>query len=304
MMWMVLIMEIGNTLREAREQQNLSLDDIQDKTKIQKRYLAAIENNNLDILPGRFYARAFIKEYALVVGLDVIELLADFDENNMDYEQPEVVQSSRLNRMKKRDTGGTSRFLSFLPTVIVILLVIGIVFVAWTLITKTLTDDTDDTPGESDHIIRKPGQDNAEPAENNEDNDEEATTDVEEEEVEEEEEEEEVTEVEATFEVTDLGTGNPPTSEMSFTYTGDKVEIVLTPTADTYVDLKGETESYVGATLAAETEPLTFDISEETDVYLNIGNTDGLDVTINDVVLEYPAEVVWQKIQLKLIREE
>lgn len=292
-------MEIGNTLREAREQQNLSLDDIQEKTKIQKRYIAAIETNNLDKLPGRFYARAFIKEYALVVGLDVGELLADFDEDNIEYEQKEVVQSSRLSRMKKRDTGGTSRFLSFLPTVIVVLLIIGIVFVAWTLITKALVEDKDDVPGESDQIIRNPGQDNGEKNDssgNANENEDESEGVV--------DENAEVNATESTFDIIDVGTGNSPTSEMSFTFTGDKVEVVLTPTDRTYIDLKGDTKYYVGDTLTAESEPLTFDISEETDVYLNIGYTPGLDITINDVVLDYPADAAHQKIKLKLIQQE
>ena len=52
-------MEIGHMLKEEREAQQLTLDDIQEMTKIQKRYLQAIEDNNFSSLPGRFYARAF-----------------------------------------------------------------------------------------------------------------------------------------------------------------------------------------------------------------------------------------------------
>ena len=65
---MVLTMEIGENLREAREAKEISLDDIQEMTKIQKRYLVAIEAEDFHVLPGRFYARAFIKEYAQAVG--------------------------------------------------------------------------------------------------------------------------------------------------------------------------------------------------------------------------------------------
>ena len=52
--------EIGEILKEARIQQGYTLDDLQQTTKIQKRYLQAIEDGNPDILPGRFYARAFV----------------------------------------------------------------------------------------------------------------------------------------------------------------------------------------------------------------------------------------------------
>lgn len=296
-------MEIGNTLREAREQHNFTLDDIQERTKIQKRYLVAIENNNFDTLPGRFYARAFIREYAQVVGLDVVELLADFDEDNIEYEQKEVVQNSRLKRMKKRNTGGSSRFLSFLPTVIVVLLVIGIVFVAWTLITKTLNDETEDTPGESDHIIRNPGQENGEAGgtnESNEPNESEKT-------------EEEIVEVEPTFEVNEVGTSSVPLSDMTFTFSGEDVEVLFKSSGDSWLGFNGEeetetgvfenTEDYAGAggiSFTADTEDTSFDVSKEKYVYFHVGYTPNLKIYINDVELEYPAESTNQKVRLKL----
>ncbi|PJH64289.1 DUF4115 domain-containing protein, partial [Salmonella enterica subsp. enterica serovar Enteritidis] len=58
-------------------EQGYTLDDLQQTTKIQKRYLQAIEDWNTDILPGRFYARAFIKQYADIVGLDGEQLLEE-----------------------------------------------------------------------------------------------------------------------------------------------------------------------------------------------------------------------------------
>lgn len=67
--------ELGQQLREARLQKGLSLDDVQDMTKIRKRYLEAIEAGDYKVLPGTFYVRAFIKTYAETVGLNADELL-------------------------------------------------------------------------------------------------------------------------------------------------------------------------------------------------------------------------------------
>ncbi|WEG11555.1 helix-turn-helix domain-containing protein [Pullulanibacillus sp. KACC 23026] len=70
--------ELGLALREARETMELTLDDLQEKTKIQKRYLLAIEEGEYNRLPGQFYTRAFIKSYAEAVGLDPNELFETY----------------------------------------------------------------------------------------------------------------------------------------------------------------------------------------------------------------------------------
>jgi cytoskeletal protein RodZ len=67
--------DLGALLRKAREQRGYTLDDIQDYTKIRKRYLEAIETGEYKVLPGSFYVRAFVKTYAETVGLDAEEVL-------------------------------------------------------------------------------------------------------------------------------------------------------------------------------------------------------------------------------------
>ncbi|EAF0272058.1 helix-turn-helix domain-containing protein, partial [Listeria monocytogenes] len=49
--------ELGDKLKQARREKGLSLDDLQQITKIQKRYLVAIEEGNYAVMPGKFYAR-------------------------------------------------------------------------------------------------------------------------------------------------------------------------------------------------------------------------------------------------------
>ena len=67
--------DLGALLRKAREQRGYSLDDVQEFTKIRKRYLEAIETGDYKVLPGSFYVRAFVKTYAETVGLDAEEVL-------------------------------------------------------------------------------------------------------------------------------------------------------------------------------------------------------------------------------------
>jgi cytoskeleton protein RodZ len=65
-------------LKQAREAKNLSLADIADTTFISVRFLEAIEAGKTDILP-QAYVRAFIREYAAVVGLDTSDVMRRYD---------------------------------------------------------------------------------------------------------------------------------------------------------------------------------------------------------------------------------
>jgi len=70
--------EIGKALKEAREMQNLSLEQVEEKTKIRRKYLQALENEQYDILPGQVYAKAFLKSYAKFLNLNVEEVMAAY----------------------------------------------------------------------------------------------------------------------------------------------------------------------------------------------------------------------------------
>ncbi len=61
---------VGGKLREARRRRRLSLQEVEEATKIRGRYLQAIEDDAWDQLPGETYTRAFIRTYAAFVGLD------------------------------------------------------------------------------------------------------------------------------------------------------------------------------------------------------------------------------------------
>jgi cytoskeletal protein RodZ len=84
--------EIGQKLRDARLEKGYTIDDLQQITKIQKRYLIAIEEGNFDALPGDFYVRAFIKQYANVVGINTEKLMEDYQQD-IPTVQPTVAES-------------------------------------------------------------------------------------------------------------------------------------------------------------------------------------------------------------------
>lgn len=130
-------LNIGKKLKDARVAQGLTLDDLQQSTKIQKRYLIAIEDEKFDELPGDFYVRAFIKQYANTVGLDGNSLLKDYDDylpktKTDDYsahlnEAVETRKNSSHPSAVQR-IGGIRRYL---PTIIISLVVIIILAAIW-----------------------------------------------------------------------------------------------------------------------------------------------------------------------------
>lgn len=66
--------EIGAELRQAREAQRLSLDDLSRTTLVHSRHLVAIEEGREEDLPEPFYVKHFIRKYASTVGLPADEL--------------------------------------------------------------------------------------------------------------------------------------------------------------------------------------------------------------------------------------
>ncbi|MBS4749557.1 DUF4115 domain-containing protein [Carnobacteriaceae bacterium zg-ZUI78] len=83
---------LGNILKEKREKLGYTLNDIHEKTGIQLRYLEAIENNQLDIIPGDYYKKNFVVQYASVVKMDGEKLL---EENKR---QAELAEKERLKK--------------------------------------------------------------------------------------------------------------------------------------------------------------------------------------------------------------
>lgn len=66
---------IGETLRQARLERNISLEEVEKNTRIRKLYLEAIENEDWDVIPGTVYLRGFLRTYAKYLCLDENEFL-------------------------------------------------------------------------------------------------------------------------------------------------------------------------------------------------------------------------------------
>lgn len=72
------VVEIGQSLREARERRGIALPEAESATMIRARYLEALEAERFELLPEGPYLRSFLREYAEYLGLDGDILVAEY----------------------------------------------------------------------------------------------------------------------------------------------------------------------------------------------------------------------------------
>jgi cytoskeletal protein RodZ len=61
---------VGGILRTERERQGRETAEIAEELCITQRYLRAIEKDDLKSLPGSFFYKSFVKQYAAILGID------------------------------------------------------------------------------------------------------------------------------------------------------------------------------------------------------------------------------------------
>lgn len=104
--------DFGGRLRQARERRGVSLRQISASTKIAVGVLEALERNDISKLPGGIFSRAFVRSYALEVGLDPDQTVRDFDAR-FDEQLPAEEDTSAAS-MADHDTAFEKRRLTAL----------------------------------------------------------------------------------------------------------------------------------------------------------------------------------------------
>jgi transcriptional regulator with XRE-family HTH domain len=82
---------LGARLRELREAQNLTLEQLYVRTKILPKYIEALENGRWDLLPGQIYVKPFVKSLSEVLNADYKELCSLIDKQGPKAETVETV---------------------------------------------------------------------------------------------------------------------------------------------------------------------------------------------------------------------
>lgn len=278
--------ELGARLKEARTEKGYSIDDLQEITKIQKRYLAGIEEGNYASMPGAFYVRAFIKQYAEAVGLNGDELLETY-KKEIPSPANEDVSQNIPSTPTRRSLGGRSsnKFLEIFPMLVVALIIIAIIIIAWTLF-QNLPKNSTDPEVTTEKVVTVEEQPNAEKDTNiqiDEPKEEKVVKEV----------VEPIVEQKLTFVETEGQTS-------TYDLTGaENFMLKIVATNNTWLNIKDENNQILTDKAVNAGETFELDTSDSTRIRVRLGSTPGNQVFMNDQLVEYPTDMVTQNLVIQ-----
>ena len=280
--------ELGQKLKEARGTKGLSIDQLHEITKIQKRHLVAIEEGNYDVLPGAFYARAFIKQYADAVGLNGEELLVEYQSTIPQSEKRDVPQVSTGQKTQETMQKSSSwPIADHMPKILIALLVIAFGVVIW-FVFQALTGKGDEkVPNAQSEKIEVKKAENS-PLDTKKEEAKAEEPKKEEPKKEEPKKEEQPAQPTGQQEVKVVGTtGKVSTLEI---HNNKTLELEISGKGASYVDVKDDTGNEILNTTVQNGQTEKGDLSTEKEVRLNIGNATNVEVKLNGQVVAYPLD--------------
>ncbi|UPW84230.1 RodZ family helix-turn-helix domain-containing protein [Lysinibacillus sp. Ag94] len=302
--------ELGTRLKEARLSKGYSLDDLQEITKIQKRYLIGIEEGNYSIMPGSFYVRAFIKQYADAVGLDAEELLETYKSELPGTPNNQVSQSMTSSPSRRKVSKGPStKMMEAMPKITVGLFIIVIIVVIWVLMqskNKAVPDGAvDDTPSEIEYDTKVKPIDTEKDKEHKkaQTNDKEDSADSKDSTTQETPDEKQTEEVKQSI---SAGAIEADGATTSYTLTGtDAFKIRIEVSGPTFIGIRNQQQQELLSDTRVYNagEVVEFDATSQNYARIRLGNSAQAKVYINDEPLTYAQQIVTQNIVINFNKE-
>ncbi|PFK71143.1 helix-turn-helix domain-containing protein [Priestia megaterium] len=294
--------ELGQRLRQERESKGLSLEDLQKLTKIQKRYLLGIEEGNYEVMPGKFYVRAFIKQYCEAIGLDTDAIFEEYKSDipsTQTEDMPQQLSRVRSRKEIPQHTKGVSKAYDYLPTVLVVAGVVVVGIIIWVIAQNIVSDKNkeqanQEAPNSEVQQSNTQEETNETTAknDNSKSEDEQSAADKKEKEK---AAKEKAEKEKAEKEKKDSGkqeykevqkTGRSATYALSGT---DAFNLEVTSTqADTWLDVKNGKGNAFFSSILKKGETKEFDLTKETEARVNIGYSPGVELKVNGKAVDLP----------------
>lgn len=260
----------------------MSLEDLQTVTKIQKRYLLAIEQGNYDIIPGKFYVRAFIKQYAEAVELNPEQLFEEFRKDVPSTYNDEV--SDKLSNIKPQRElpKPASKVLELLPTILIIggiIVVIAIIYV----IVQAVNHDSGQKnnqaapqQSESKYEVSKDSslaKDQKKKEKTSSDDKEKSSK---------------KDDSSKDDETVSLKATNTEGSTTTYEVSGaDEMELTISASQASWLRVRDESGKVLKMGELKDGESFKTDMSDLSQVDIRLGNASGIDIKVNDETLKY-----------------
>ncbi|MFJ5670935.1 helix-turn-helix domain-containing protein [Bacillus safensis] len=274
--------ELGKRLVEAREEKGMSLEDLQTVTKIQKRYLLAIEQGNYDIIPGKFYIRAFIKQYAEAVGLNPEQLFEEFRKDVPSTYNDEV--SDKLSNIKPQRElpKPASKVLELLPTILIIggiIVVIAIIYVIVQAVNHDSGQKNNQAAPQQSESKYEVSEDSS--LAKDQKKKEKASSD-------DKEKTSKKDDSSKDDEAVSLKATNTEGSTTTYEVSGaDKMELTISASQASWLRVRDESGKVLKMGELKDGESFKTDLSDLSQVDIRLGNASGIDIKVNDETLKY-----------------
>ncbi len=121
---------VGKFLRQAREKQNYTLNEMTELTNIDIKYLQALEAEEYEILPSSFYVRTFIRTYAKYLNLNVNSVIQLYESSQQPKPTSTIPKLEIMEDLPRRSTPVKKR-VSSLWLIVAILLILGIIYMVF-----------------------------------------------------------------------------------------------------------------------------------------------------------------------------
>jgi len=138
--------DIGNFLRERREAKGISLIEVEKDLKIRKKYLQALEEGNVNAIPGKTYIVGYLKNYSKYLDIDeenVNQIIQTY--NNLEKQKSVIKETKKENiYLKTKDRSMFEKKRFFLPVKYVYLSgFLIIIFIGLLLLSRSLKEAQD-----------------------------------------------------------------------------------------------------------------------------------------------------------------
>lgn len=124
----------GAQLRAFREAAQLTLDDVAQQLKLARRQVVAIENDDLDALPGPTFVRGFIRNYARLLRVDGEALLQASNLVAPAATTPIQQLAPTMGELPRENGSGPAWVRWLIPVALILVLIAGIAYYEFTVV--------------------------------------------------------------------------------------------------------------------------------------------------------------------------